>query len=216
MERIFEWLYQVVHQITLSMGYPGIFLLMLVENLLPPIPSELVMPFSGFMIAQGELSWIGVLAAGTLGSLAGAVIIYKLSHHIGEEPIKRWVRKHGKYLLLSEEDLDRALKTFEKHGKLAILLGRLIPGVRSLISIPAGLRNTPWPEFIGLTLAGTLAWNALLIFAGYHLGANWSKVLGYVDTYETFLWIALGLLVAFFLIHRLYRRSEREQEGDAP
>ncbi|NLG99630.1 MAG: DedA family protein [Chloroflexi bacterium] len=208
MAAFLEWLYGVITSVIQAIGYPGIFLLMLIENLFPPIPSELIMPFSGFLIASGDMSPLGVMAAGTLGSLTGAVVIYVLSQKLGEDRLKEWVDRHGKFLLLSGDNLGRALKTFERRGKFALLLGRVIPGAHSLISIPAGLREIPWHEFLGLTLIGTLIWNSILIFAGFQLGSNWPQVLEYIDAYETLIWIAVGLLAVYFAARQLRKRRK--------
>lgn len=207
MSLIFEWLYQVIRQITLVLGYPGIFLLMLVENMIPPVPSEMVMPFSGFMIADGELNFAGVIIAGTLGSVAGAVIIYYIGYKLGHDRLRTWICRWGKFMFLSGEDLDRSLDTFNRHGKSAIFVGRLIPGVRSLISIPAGINKMPMGEFIGLTLLGTLGWNLTLTTAGVLLGSNWRKILDIMDTYELVIWAVTGLLLLWFLVRRLGRRA---------
>lgn len=206
MSAIFEWLYEMIHQVTLALGYPGIFLLMLVENMVPPIPSEMVMPFSGFMIADGELNFVGVIIAGTLGSVVGAVIIYYIGYKLGHDRLRSWICKWGKFFFLSGDDLDRSLDTFNRHGKSAILVGRLIPGVRSLISIPAGINKMPMGEFIGLTLLGTLGWNLTLTTAGVLLGSNWRKVLDIMDTYELVIWVAAGLLLLWYVFRRVGRK----------
>lgn len=154
MANLLEKLYEIAQSVISALGYPGIFLMMLVENLFPPFPSEVVMPFAGFMVADGQLNFVGVMLAGTLGSVAGALLIYYLGHKLGRERLRKGVQKYGKYLLLSEEELDKALDTFDRHGQMAILLGRLIPGVRSLISIPAGLEEMPIKNFLLLTTLG--------------------------------------------------------------
>lgn len=183
MSLFFDWIYLIVHQIIQELGYPGIALLMFVENLFPPMPSEMVMPFSGFIAAKGELelTLLGVLIVGTVGSVTGALAIYYIGHLLGEERLRAWTCKYGKYLLISGQDFDKALVTFDRYGKLAVFFGRLIPGVRSLISIPAGLRGMKLPAFIGLTLAGATIWNTFMVGAGYVLGQNWRVVLEFLD-----------------------------------
>jgi membrane protein DedA with SNARE-associated domain len=203
---IFEWLYQTVQAIMQVLGYPGIFILMLVENLFPPIPSELVMPFAGFMAARGELNLIGVLIAGTLGSLAGAVLIYMIGMKLGQDRLRGWVCKWGKYLLVADQDLNRALETFDRHGNQAVFIGRLIPGVRSLISLPAGLRRMDMKVFLALTLLGTVLWNSILTTAGYILGSNWEAVLEFLETYELVIQIAFGAVLLYFLARRIRHR----------
>lgn len=208
MSAIFEWLYEVIRQITLALGYPGIFLLMLVENMIPPIPSEMVMPFSGFMIADGELNFAGVIIAGTLGSVAGALLIYYVGYKLGHDRLRSWICRWGKFLFLTGDDLDRSLDTFNRHGKSAILVGRLIPGVRSLISIPAGINKMHLGEFLGLTLIGTLMWNVTLTTAGYLLGSSWQRVLEIMDTYELVIWAATGLLLLWYIVRRKGKRMQ--------
>lgn len=210
----FEWLYQVMHQVTQALGYPGVFILMLVENLFPPIPSEMVMPFAGFLVAQGDFHVFGILIAGTLGSLAGALVIYYLGGKLGQKRVERWLERYGKYVLLDKNDLRRALDAFERHGNLSVLIGRVIPGVRSLISLPAGMRKMPLPQFLALTAVGTVAWNALLIFAGFTLGRNWQRVLGIMDTYETVIYGIMGAALLYFVFRRLNNRRASEAGYD--
>ena len=119
-------------------GYIGIALLMLAENLFPPVPSELVMPIAGFIVARGKLSAIGVVAAGTAGSLAGAMLWYYVGRSVGCERLKRWAGRHGRWLTISPEEVDEAAALFNRHSGKAVLIGRLIPAVSTLISVPAG------------------------------------------------------------------------------
>lgn len=208
MASLLEELYEIAQFVISTLGYPGIFLMMLVENLFPPFPSEMVMPFSGFMVADGQLNFMGILFAGTLGSVAGALIIYYLGHMLGRERLRKGVQKYGRFLLLSEEDLDKALDTFHRHGQMAILLGRLIPGVRSLISIPAGLEAMPIKNFLLLTTIGSVVWNMLLAAAGYFLRQNWTQILDVLDTYETVLLVIAAVVSLYYVIRRLNQRRQ--------
>lgn len=214
MTELLELLRQVVHQVTTVLGYPGIFLLMLAENLFPPIPSEIVMPFAGFFVSEGRLSFAAVLIAGSLGSLAGAWIIYQVGAMMGKERLERWIDRYGRFMLLSACDLERALRTFERHGRIAVLLGRLIPGVRSLISLPAGINRMPMGMFLLYTTLGTLVWNTLLAGAGLILGQNWESILAVVETYETILWFGLGALALYWVVRRVssWMRSGWQRE----
>lgn len=207
-----EWLYQIVHLVTHAFGYPGIFLLMLVENLFPPIPSEVVMPFAGFLAAEGDFTISGILLAGTLGSLVGALVIYYAGAKLGQSRVERWLERYGKYLLLDKQDLDRALDTFERHGSVSVLFGRLVPGVRSLISLPAGMRKMPLAHFLGLTTIGTVLWNLMLIFAGYFLERNWQRVLKVMDTYETIIYILVGGAALYFVVRRIGKRVQNSYD----
>jgi len=162
-------------------AYWGIVCLMVVENLCPPIPSEVIMPLAGFMVTQDRLTLFGVILAGTLGSVLGAVPLYYLGRLIGEERLKGFADRHGRWLTVSRDDLDNAKHWFERHGGLAVFLGRLVPGVRSLISIPAGIEGMALVPFLCYTVLGTGLWTTLLTCAGYWLGANFRQVETYLD-----------------------------------
>jgi len=174
---MFEWIVGLVER----SGYLGIALLMLAENVFPPIPSELIMPLSGFAAARGELSLVGVVLAGSAGSLAGACVWYALGRRLGLDRVKRFAGRHGRWLTLSPAEVDRAQGFFARHSAKAVLFGRLIPAVRTLISLPAGLVAMPWPTFLLYSGAGTLAWTALLAGAGYLLEGQYEAVGRWLD-----------------------------------
>jgi membrane protein DedA with SNARE-associated domain len=205
MAAILDQLRLVIEQVIRTMGYPGISLLMLVENLFPPIPSEVVMPFAGFLVDEGDMNFILVLVAGTIGAGLGAIAIYFVGTIVTEQQTRDWIERYGKWLLMTVEDYDRASQSFDKYGNLMILTGRLIPGIRSLISLPAGLKRMNFLVFSLLTLIGTTLWNGILIAGGYILGRNWQKILGFLDTYELIVWVVVGVLVLIYIIRRLYR-----------
>jgi membrane protein DedA with SNARE-associated domain len=172
LDAIAEWA-----EALLALGYPGLAGVVLLENLVPPIPSELVLPLAGYRVAEGELTyWLAVVAA-TAGSVAGAVAIHALGRH-GGRPL---LRRHRRLLRLRERDLDRAEAWFLRHGAWAVVLGRLVPGVRTVISFPAGMAGMPLRRFVALTAAGSLLWNAALIAAGWQLGRNHHRVGAIVD-----------------------------------
>ena len=162
-------------------AYWGIVCLMVVENVCPPIPSEVIMPLAGFMATQGRLALLGVILAGTLGSVLGAVPLYYLGRTIGAERLKGFADRHGRWLTVSRHDLDTAQQWFARHGGLAVLLCRLLPGVRSLISIPAGIEGMALAPFLLYTTIGAGLWTACLACAGYWLGANFQQVEAYLD-----------------------------------
>ena len=213
LSEIFEQLFKLVQQITEWLGYPGIFSLMLFENLLPPVPSEMVMPFAGSLVAEGKLTFLGVLLSGTLGAWAGAMILYYIGYRLGREPLEHWLCRYGKYLFISPQDLDKTLDLFQRHGNLTVFVARLIPGARSLISIPAGVNRMPLGSFVVLTILGTIVWNVTLISAGSYLGQNWQSVLGFIDTYENVLWAVLGVLLLIFLIRKFQQRGQIGTQG---
>jgi membrane protein DedA with SNARE-associated domain len=164
-----------------STGYLGIIFLMFLENVFPPIPSEVIMPLAGFLVAEGKQNLLGVIIAGTVGSVLGALPLYYAGFFLGEARLKQFADKHGRWLTVSREDLDRAKTWFNRHGGLAILLCRLVPGVRSLISIPAGIAKMNLASFLFYTAIGTGIWTALLAFAGYILGAKFEQVGEYLN-----------------------------------
>jgi membrane protein DedA with SNARE-associated domain len=163
-----EWVANVIG----SFGYFGVAFLMLAENLFPPIPSEVILPLTGFLVGRGELGFLAALVVATSGSLAGAFALYALGRWGGRELIVR----HGKLLRVSEAELDRADEWFDCYGGWVVLFGRMVPFVRSVVSVPAGLSEMPLSRFALLTTVGSGTWNAVLIGAGWMLGENWDRV----------------------------------------
>lgn len=191
-----------------TLGYPGIVLLMLVENVFPPIPSELVMPFAGMVASRGDkLNFWGVIASGTLGSVLGALPLYHVGRHIGEERLKDWAGRHGGWIGFSAEDVDRARTWFERHGNATVFFCRLVPAVRSIISIPAGVEKMSLLPFLAYTTAGSAIWTTMLAYAGRLLGANYQSVEKYLDPVT---WTVLGALVLLWLY-----RVVKQQTGGA-
>lgn len=205
MDQVRDWI-QVIMQ---ALGYPGIALIMLVENLFPPIPSELVMPLAGFLVADGTFSFPGAIIAGTLGSVLGALALYYIGMLAGEPLVRPFFRNYGKWFLLSEDDLDRSLVVFRQHGDIMVLLGRVIPLIRSLISLPAGMNRMPLPRFLLLTTLGSAVWTTLLTVAGYILGANWERVVEFISQYQRLVLGALALGVIIFVVRRVMQLRAR-------
>ncbi|MGV3614055.1 MAG: DedA family protein [Fimbriimonas sp.] len=179
-----------------STGYFGIALLMFIENLIPPIPSEMIVPLGGYLASQGKLSLPLVIVAGTAGSVAGQAFLYFLARKLGEERVRDWVDRHGRWVAISGDEVDRATKWFHDRGGWAVMLGRLVPGVRSLISVPAGLGKMALPAFLAYTTVGTAVWTAALAFLGLWLGSRFQEVDRYLD-FAT--WGILGLAAAVYL-----------------
>lgn len=165
-----------IERIIGSAGYPGIALLMLLENVLPPLPSELIMPMAGFVAASGELSLFGVILAGTLGSVVGALPWFYLGKVLGRERLGRWAAKHGRWLTLTSKDLDHVDAWFKQHCGKAVFFGRLVPGVRTLISVPAGLFDMALPRFLLFTALGSGLWSTALALAGHSLRDGYEQV----------------------------------------
>jgi len=164
-----------------SGGYFAVFALMALENIFPPIPSELIMPFAGFVAARGDLNVIGVLVAGTAGSVAGALPWYYAGKVYGKERLERLADRHARWLTVTHGDIEHSMDAFEKHGRKVVLLGRLIPAIRTLISVPAGLARMPMGQFLLYSTAGSLLWTAVLTGAGYLLESQYDRVSQYVD-----------------------------------
>lgn len=177
-------------------GYLAVALLMLLENVFPPIPSELIMPFSGAAAANGNLNVVGVVVAGSLGSLAGALLWYWIGRRIGPERLKRWASRHGRWMTLSPKDVGQADAWFDRRGHWAVLIGRLVPAVRTLISVPAGLSEMPVSKFLLWSGIGTVLWTTALAGVGYVLGSNFDTATKWLDwvTYAV-----LGLALAIYV-----------------
>lgn len=164
-----------------SGGYLAVFALMALENIFPPIPSELIMPFAGFVAARGDLNVVGVLVAGTAGSVAGALPWYYAGKVYGKERLEAFADKHARWMTVTHGDIEHAMESFEKHGRKVVLLGRLIPAIRTLISVPAGLAKMPMGQFLLYSTVGSLIWTGVLTGAGYLLESQYERVAQYVD-----------------------------------
>jgi membrane protein DedA with SNARE-associated domain len=199
MEQVRIW----IEVIMTTLGYPGITLIMLAENLFPPIPSELVMPLAGFQIADGTFTFAGAIAAGTIGSVLGAICLYYIGLLAGESLVRPFIRNYGKWFLLSEDDLDKTLAVFKRHGDVMVFTGRVIPLIRSLISLPAGMNRMPFLRFLLLTTVGSALWTTLLTVAGYILGANWTRVVEFISQYQKLVLALIALGVIFFVVRRV-------------
>ncbi|MEO7985453.1 MAG: DedA family protein [Gemmatimonadales bacterium] len=200
----FHWLADTV----LALGYPGIVLLMAVESSVLPLPSELVMPPAGYLAAKGQMNpWLAV-AAGTAGSILGALLNYALAVFVGE-PV---LRRYGKYVLMSERSLDRTEAFFRRHGEISTFVGRLLPVIRHLISIPAGISRMALRRFVAFTALGAGLWCAILTYLGWLIGRHGEQVDAAIGPYvhQTFFrYILPGtvVLVAFYVLWRRRQRS---------
>jgi membrane protein DedA with SNARE-associated domain len=187
-----EW----ITNIMTSLGYLGIGLLMFAENLFPPIPSELIMPLAGFTVAQGKMNFTLAVLAGVIGTILGAFPWYYAGKIVGEERLKHLADKYGKWIQVSSQDIDKATRWFSRYGNKAVLFCRLVPGVRTLISLPAGLSDMPLAPFLIYSTLGTTAWVMLLTFLGYMLGNNYELVDEYLGPVSK---IVLVFLIAAFI-----------------
>ena len=202
-----EWIIGVIEQT----GYWGIALLMAAENVFPPIPSELVLPFAGYVAASGKLHPAGVLVAAVLGTLLGALPWYWAGRKLGHGGLQRFAQRHGRWLTLAPEDIDRAQGWFKRHGPSSVAFGRVVPAVRSVISMPAGVGRMPVLSFLLWSLVGTTVWSALLLGVGFVLQSR------YEDAKDVIEWITRGV-VAFLAGGYLWRvwrfgRNGRKASG---
>ncbi|KAA0914479.1 DedA family protein [Psychrobacter sp. ANT_WB68] len=181
-------------------GYFGIIFAMFAENIFPPIPSEVIMPAAGFAASKGDLSIILVILTGTLGAVLGALPLYYLGRVFDEPRLVAFTKKYGKYLFVQPADITAANAWFDKHGKKAVFFGRMVPGVRSLISIPAGMNKMPLLPFLTLTALGASIWTAILALSGYYLGQNYDAVAGMLAPYSKAIVIIVVVMVIGLLI----------------
>lgn len=185
---------QFVLEIMNSFGYAGIFILILVENLFPPIPSEVILTFGGFMTTYTSMNPFGVIIASTLGSVIGAVILYYAGRLIPVSTLNGMLNgKIGKRLHFEREDVDDAMGWFDQKGRMAVFFCRCVPIIRSLISIPAGMAKMRMMPFLILTTAGSIVWNTVLVFAGAFAGASWGRILEVMHTYSDFTVFIIGV-----------------------
>lgn len=199
-----QWIMQMMEQF----GYFGVFFLILLENIFPPIPSEVILTFGGFMASTSEnLNYIGMLISSTLGAVIGALLLYYIGKVLGLRRLELIVDKYGKILRLEKEDLHKADHWFTRYGGVAVFLCRFVPLIRSLISIPAGLNHMNLLKFILYTTVGSAVWNGVLIYLGLKLGDNWETVLHTFDTYSNVLYIVMSILVIGGIIHLRKRKK---------
>lgn len=198
-----DWAVVIVERL----GYFGVFFLVALENLIPPIPSELILPLAGFAVGQGSLTFVGVMVAATLGSVIGALVLYGLGYWFGEDRLRQFIRRFEWLPFADEADVDKAQAWFAKYGGTAVLTGRLIPVVRSVVSIPAGYHRMPLGRFILYTMTGSAIWNGLLVTAGYFLGENWQEVRRYTQLFEIATILAIVAAIGWFIYRRWTTRA---------
>ena len=193
------WIAKTAITVISELGYAGVFFLMAAESMIIPIPAELVMPFAGFLAAQGKFQMVYIFLASSLGSITGSLISYWMGRIGGN----RLVIHFGKYLLLDLADLKKTERYFERRGEGTIFVGRLIPVVRHLISIPAGIGRMNLKKFSLYTLAGASLWNMLLAYLGYVLGQNWNKIRHYTEPVSVTVVILLVAGFVYFVYHHV-------------
>ncbi|TYB36154.1 DedA family protein [Micromonospora sp. AP08] len=190
-----------------SFGAVGVALLVALESIIPPIPSEVVLAMAGYLAAEGRFNVVLIVLAATAGSLLGALVLYWLGAALGEERLKCWL---DHIPLVDRDDLEKADRWFERHGRWAVLIGRVVPVVRSLVSVPAGANRMPLGEFILLTTLGSGVWNALIVGAGFALGSRWERVNQYSDWFNYAIFAVFAVMIVSWVVKKVRRRRARQ------
>lgn len=198
-----EFLSELIIHLIETTGYFGVFILMTLESALIPIPSEVTMPFSGYLVSKGELSFIIVVLVGAFGNLIGSLIAYGLGYLLEETVIVGLIKKYGKFILISIEDYEKSLKWFKKYGERIAFFSRLLPAVRTFISLPAGLAEMNIWKFSIYTFLGSLIWSAFLTYVGVYTGNNWKSLEPYYRKFEFFLAGIFIFAALFYINHKL-------------
>ena len=189
-----------------ALNYWGVAILMAIENVFLPLPSELIMPLAGFLTANGSMTLTGVIITGTIGSVLGALPLYYAGRALGEERPERWVERYGRWTLLRGKDVERASARFSGHSFVDVIIAQMLPGVRGLISIPAGVARMNVGLFLLANLIGTLVWCAVLAVAGRILGANFTKIHKFLGPVG---WTILGVLIAAIGVWAVVRKRKK-------
>jgi membrane protein DedA with SNARE-associated domain len=195
-----------IESLVLAIGYPGIFLIMLLENLIPPIPTDPLLPFAGILAAQGMMTVVGVWVSAVAGAVAGSLALYMLGRQAGEPFVRGLVRRYGRWLQIDEPALDRTFRLANKYGVLFVFVGRSIPVLRSAVSLTAGMSRMSLPAFALLSALNSLLVTGFWIFAGYFLGENWGAALGFIDRFEPILTPLIVAAVVLLLAGLIARR----------
>lgn len=198
-----DWIIHFMEQF----GYIGTFLMILLENVFPPIPSEVILTFGGFMTTTTHMTIPGVVLAATFGAVGGALILYGIGYLINVDKLEKIIDRWGHILRLTVDDIHKANSWFTHHGAIAVFLCRMVPLMRSLISIPAGMAKMKIHLFLLYTTAGTLIWNILLVSAGALLGASWEKILNFMDVYSNITYAVLAVLCVVFIFLWFSKRN---------
>ena len=202
---------EIILSIMGKYGYIGVFLLIMIENVFPPIPSEVILLFGGFMTTYTKLNIVGMVVASTLGSIFGAIILYYIGKIFNKDRLKKLISgKLGKILRLKVSDIDNADSWFDNKGNKTVFFCRFIPLIRSLISIPAGMSEMPMVKFLLYTLFGSLIWNTVLIIVGSVVGENWTKIVNILDTYSHIVVIILFIIVVVGIYFFYRKRSNKK------
>jgi membrane protein DedA with SNARE-associated domain len=199
-----ELLSGFIIQLIQSTGYLGVFVLMTLESALIPIPSEVTMPFAGFLVTTGQFSFLGVVVIGALGNLVGSWIGYAIGYFLEETIILTLIKKYGKFILVTVDEYNHSLKWFNKFGDKIAFFSRMLPAVRTFISLPCGLAEMNFWKFSVYTFLGSLIWSALLTYVGVYLGSKWDTIGVYFHRFDLVLAVILVFTVLFYVNHKLH------------
>ena len=199
-----EWIISIME----PLGYWGIALLMFLDNIFPPIPSEIIMPSAGYSASQGQLLLVGVIIAGCIGSLFAAAILYWIGYKFNHNSIFRFVDRYGKYLFIKSPDVKKSLDWFEQYGHRIVFFGRMIPAVRSLISIPAGMSHMPFWKFMFFSSLGTIIWTTFLACVGFYFGENQALMQNIFSQVSHFI-IIIVIAIMIWILYRRHKRKNR-------
>ena len=191
-----------------QLGYIGIALLMFLDNVFPPVPSEIIMPSAGYSASQGQLLLVGVIIAGCIGSLVAAAVLYWVGYKFNHTSIFRLVDRYGKYFFIKANDVKTALDWFEHYGHRIVFFGRMVPAVRSLISIPAGMSRMPFWKFMFYSSLGTIIWTSFLACVGFYFGEN-QALMHQIFSQVGYVMIGIALLVVAWVLYRRHQRKTR-------
>jgi membrane protein DedA with SNARE-associated domain len=204
LSQLFGWIGSFALSTISLLGYGGIFFLMMLESMVVPVPSEFVMPFAGFLVAEGTFNFYLVIIASTLGSITGSLIFY----YIGKTSGHTLVERYGKYVLVDTQDIKRTEEWFNKRGELTVFLARLVPVVRHLISLIAGIGKMDVKKFSLYTIIGATIWNTILAYLGMFLGKHWEEVSQYMESLDLVIVVLLVIGVLYFVYRHLKRRKK--------
>lgn len=201
-----QWVLSIMEKL----GYLGIAFLMFLDNVFPPIPSEIIMPSAGYTASKGELTLIGVIMAGSAGSILAAMLLYWVGRKVPQQRLFKLTERYGKYLRIQVSDLEKALDWFNKHGHRIIFFGRMIPAVRSLISIPAGMSKMPFAKFMFYSIAGTLIWTSFLAYLGFHFSQNQALMSLIMQRISTIILAIVILYLLWWAIKKFYLNKSNQ------
>tara|TARA_B100001250_G_C19539178_1_gene673929 strand:+ start:135 stop:791 length:657 start_codon:yes stop_codon:yes gene_type:complete len=186
-------------------GYGAILLAMFLENLIPPIPSELIMPLGGFYVYQGQLDFFPVVLAGLIGTVMGALPWYGIGRLVNEERLEQWLEKNGRWVGINPQELSRSRKWFNRYGVSLVFWGRLVPGIRTLISVPAGVELMPVTPFLVWTTGGSLIWTLFLTITGFYLGNNYRNIEQWISPFSSIFKTILIVIISIACITLIYK-----------